>query len=201
MVTQGKLFVVSAPSGAGKTTLVTTVIERLVSEWHIRRVITYTTKQPRLGEVPGKDYHFIPVADFKEKVTQGFFIEWSTSYGYYYGSPRYILNDMAQGMSLVLVIDRAGARQIYVQLPDAILIWISTKDLTTLKERLLRRGTEDIGQIRYRLRLACEELEEEIRKPLYHYHILNDDFERALGELGLVVFDSLKKKYIKPFLV
>ncbi len=193
MARQGKLFIVSAPSGAGKTTLVTMAIKRLSSKCHIRRVITYTTKHPRSGEVPDKDYYFISVSEFKDKIAQKFFIEWSTNYGYYYGSPRYILNDMIHGTSFVLVIDRVGARQVYTQLPNAILIWIYIKDLATLQKRLMNRATESIDQVRYRLKLACEELEEEARKPLYHYHILNDDFERALRELELVVFDSLRK--------
>lgn len=193
MVRQGKLFIVSAPSGAGKTSLVVAAVKRLSVEHPIERVVTYTTKQPRPGETPGQDYHYISIAEFKTKIVQGFFIEWSVSYGHYYGSPRSILDNLSRGVSLVLVIDRAGARQVYAQLKDVVLIWIYTKDITTLQERLTNRATENFEQMRRRLQLAQEEIEEEAREHLYQYHILNEAFENALLELEYAILSSLKK--------
>jgi len=88
-MSNAKLFIVSACSGAGKTTLVNAVIENLrKKQVPIERVITYTTKQPRAGEVDGRDYHFVSVEDFQRKIQEGFFIEYSEAYGNYYGSPK-----------------------------------------------------------------------------------------------------------------
>jgi len=193
MAGQSKLFIVSAPSGAGKTSLVTAAIKRLSSEWPMERVVTYTTKQPRPGEVVGRDYHYISIADFKKKIAQGFFIEWSTSYGHYYGSPKNVLDNLTRGISLVLIIDRAGARQVCSQLNDVVLIWIYTKDLSILQQRLAHRATENFQQTHHRLRLASEEIKEEVQEQLYQYHILNDSFESALRELEYVILSSLKK--------
>lgn len=192
MVRQGKLFIVSAPSGAGKTTLVTAAIQKIMSEYPIKRVITYTTRAPRHGDISGQDYHFISEEEFRAKIEQGYFIEWSVAYGFYYGSPRYIVDDLAQGVSLMLVIDRLGARQIYTQLSNAILIWIYTKDMATLQERLAKRATENYEQMLHRLMLANKEVQEEAHELLYHHHVLNDCFEKALQEIVSIVFRSLK---------
>lgn len=193
MIKPGKFFIVSAPSGAGKTSLVSAAIERLSPYFSLERVITYTTKQPRKTDIPGKDYHFISVEEFQEKIKKGFFIEWSSSYGHYYGSGRNILDKLAQGISLISIIDRVGAAQISAQLDDVILIWIYTKDLAVLQERLSLRGTENSKQIECRLTLAQKELEAELKEGLYRHHILNDCFESALLKLEAVIKGTLEE--------
>jgi len=180
----GKLFVISAPSGAGKTTLVRHVIERLQETHSISRVVTYTTKAPREGEaVEGVDYHFLSQADFEKKIGESFFIEWSCAYGNYYGSPSSIVTRMAEGHSFVLIVDRAGAQRIKEQIPEVILIWIYTSSLEVLKQRLIKRGGESPEQIVRRLEIALEEIEQESVRPSYNFHVLNEDFYESLEKL------------------
>ena len=193
----GKLFVVSAPSGAGKTTLVTEVIRRMGDVCSLERVITYTTKPARPGEDRhGIDYHYLSTQDFEAKIANGFFLEWSGVYGYYYGSPRSVLDELAQGFSRILILDRAGARATKRQYEPAVLVWIYTKNVAVLQERLAGRvrGADAADQIACRLALACEEIEQENQARLYAHHLLNDCFRTALRELeGLI-----KKELFEP---
>ncbi len=98
----GTLFVVSACSGAGKTTLVTRAIKELSISYPISRVITYTTKAPRMTEQNGIDYHFLSVEEFEIRAKNGFFLEWSNQYGNYYGSPHSIINDLPKAISVII---------------------------------------------------------------------------------------------------
>lgn len=180
----GKLFVISAPSGAGKTTLVRYGVERLRESHAISRVVTYTTKVPREGEAQqGVDYYFLSQADFEKKIGENFFIEWSCAYGDYYGSPNSIVNRMAEGHSCVLIVDRAGASRIKEQIPEAVLVWIYTPSLEVLKQRLIKRGGESPEQIARRLELAMSEIEQELVCPVYNFHVLNEDFCESLEKL------------------
>jgi guanylate kinase len=180
----GKLFVISAPSGAGKTTLVRHTIERLRESHAISRVVTYTTKAPREGEaLQGVDYHFLSQADFEKKIGEGFFIEWSCAYGHYYGSPYSLVTRMAEGHSCVLIVDRVGAGRIKEQIPEAILIWIYTSSLEVLKQRLIKRGGESPEQVERRLELALSEIEQEAIRPSYNFHVLNEEFYESLEKM------------------
>ncbi|MGE0009979.1 MAG: guanylate kinase [Candidatus Babeliales bacterium] len=191
-MTPGKLFVVSAPSGAGKTSLVLKALEQLNGRCLVERVVSYTSKTPRPGDVHGFDYFFIPKEEFLVKIEEGFFIEYSTAYGNYYGTPAHIVDNVAQGNSYILVIDRAGAKQIAQKTEHAVLIWIDIPDIETLEKRLVLRKTEDEDQLRTRLLLAQKELLEEKQENFYHYHICNDIFENALGELLSVIVANLE---------
>lgn len=185
----GKLFVVSAPSGAGKTTLVNKLIYSLkVDLYKIDRIITYTTRLPKKGEVAGIDYHFITETEFKNKIGESFFLEWSNAYGAYYGSPKNIINErLLAGNSLITVLDRAGAKMVKLAYPDAILIWITPPDLETLQERLNGRSRDSQAEITYRLELAQAELELEKEQKLFSYTLVNDDFNNALQDLSGIV--------------
>lgn len=187
----GKLFIVSAPSGAGKTSLVQSALEHLQGQCPIERVISYTTKSPRAGEKHGHDYYFITQEEFLKKIEAGFFIEYSTAYGHYYGTPRSIVDDLVFGRSYILVIDRAGAKQIKLKTDQIVLIWINIESIETLEKRLLLRNTEDKNQLKQRLLLAHKELLEEKDEKFYEHHILNNVFEAALQELVLVICESL----------
>lgn len=189
----GSLFVVSAPSGAGKTSLIHAVLTDLKSSHEIQRVVTYTTKKPRAGEVDGKDYHFISKELFEKLAKEGFFLEYSTDYAAYYGTPADISLKLAQGISLVLIIDRRGARQIVAKMPEAVLIWIDAPGLQELERRLRGRGTETESQISYRLEQAKIEIEQESRESLYPYHILNDNFLSAAQHLKRLIIDQIAK--------
>lgn len=182
----GKLFIVSAPSGAGKTTLVTRLLQDLRPHYAIERGITYTSRAPRLGEQHGIDYHFISSAEFEAKIAQSFFLEWSGQYGAYYGLPRSIIDQMEQGRSFFMILDRSGARAIKEQVPGAVLIWIKTGSVEVLKERLLARGKDTAEQIEHRLRLAHQEIQQEEENPLFNHAILNDSFEIAVENLKAI---------------
>lgn len=185
---KGKLFILSAPSGAGKTTLVTALLERFGRYYTLERVITYTSKAPRQTERPGIDYHFISPEEFERKINEGFFMEWSKCYGTYYGSPRSVLDEVARGKSFIAILDRLGAQNIVRNSYDqAILIWLYTHSMNDLRVRLEGRNTETQEQIERRLVLAQQEIYEECVSPQYHYHILNHDFERALKKFERVL--------------
>lgn len=174
----GKIFIVSAPSGAGKTTLVTKAIEELGSHYSLERVVTYTSRPPRATEKQGIDYHFISEHEFAQKIHEGFFLEYSTAYGTYYGSPRHVINKVEAGTSYIMIVDRLGAQRVVEQLPETITIWLQV-ELPLLKERLEKRGSESDAQITRRLALAAEEFEQEWQSPFYNYYVYNDNFDDA----------------------
>jgi len=138
----------------------------------VTQVVTYTTRDIRKGEKPG-DYHWISEAEFKQKIDQGFFLEWSNAYGAYYGTPRSILNDIAQGKIDILIVDQVGARLLKAQIPDAVTIWLSVPSLEELRKRLINRGRETPEQIEKRLRIASEEMENEKKCKFYAFFVDN----------------------------
>lgn len=188
----GKLFIISAPSGAGKTSLVDAVLCRLKPVCSIDRAITYTSRCKRKGEQEGVDFHFLSDDEFKCRIDQGFFVEWSCEYGHYYGSPACIVDDLQVGCSRILVIDRKGAMQVLEHIKDPVLIWIQVKNLDVLKSRLLSRGLNTKEQIEERLKLAKIEIEQEAKNPFYKYHILNDVFDQAAKNLELIFLKELE---------
>lgn len=188
---RGCLFVISAPSGTGKTTLVEAVLARMAHQ-RLERVVTYTSRQPRIGEREGVDYYFITEELFSLYRDQGFFLEWSGSYGNLYGTPSSMVNKLLEGVSLLLIIDRAGARAICRILPEALLIWITPPSYEVLEQRLRVRGTDAEAVIQRRLSLAREELEAADRDNLYHHHLVNENFGVAAAELV-----SLLESYLK----
>jgi guanylate kinase len=186
----GKLFIISASSGAGKTTLVNAVLQRIQSTYDVNRVLTYTTRAPRQGEVDGIDYHFLTIQAFEYRITQGFFLEWSNAYGAYYGSPSSIVEELPRGKSYIAILDRAGAEQVLKVYPGSVLIWIYT-DIMSLRDRLVQRKTETNEQIEYRIQLAKKEIEEENFKKFFTFHVHNDDFNGAIQELEVLVVNLL----------
>jgi len=188
----GKLFIVSAPSGAGKTTLVEHVIGRLGQTYALSRVVTYTTKAPRPHDKDKQDYCFISVAEFEQKITQGYFLEWSNAYGQYYGTPATIIDELRKGRSLILIVDQVGARQLKKKIDDAVLIWLYTASLQVLKERLVIRGTENEAQIERRLRLAETEILYEKKERFFDFHVLNEDFFQAINELEAIFLKCIQ---------
>lgn len=190
----GTLFVISASSGAGKTSLVTEALKRLKKELDISRVVTYTSRDPRSNEVNGVDYHFLAKEEFSKKEYDDFFLETSKAYDHSYGSPATIPDDLKRGKSLVVITDRTGARALAKEAPGSILIWITVPDFDTLKKRIKSRGTEDAKQTEKRLKLAQQEMDEEQKQPLFQYHLVNDEFDRAVAELMLIINEEIKKE-------
>lgn len=192
MKAKNKLFIVSAPSGAGKSSLVAAVLETVGNQHALERVITYTSRQPRAGEVEGVDYHFIASCEFEARIKAGFFIEWSAAYGTYYGTPRYITEGLERDTSYILVIDRIGAGQIVKSIPEAVLIWITVPSLEVLLDRLKGRGTETEEQIMRRMSRAKVEIDEEEKEPFYRYYVINDDFDATKSKVILIILSELR---------
>lgn len=177
----GLCFIVSAPAGTGKTTLVKMLVEefpRVVSS------ISYTTRKKRQGETEGKDYHFITKEAFEAKIAASDFLEYVQLYGDYYGTCRkWVLDKMKQGIHVVLVIDTQGAMQLK-KLFTAVYIFISPPSLEVLKERLAKRKTESPDAMVKRIAWAAQEM---AAAPQYDYHIINDDLSTAYQVLRSIV--------------
>lgn len=183
----GKLFIVSGPSGVGKTTVVTQFLDQHRHLFDIDRVVTFTTKQPRSTEVHGVDYHFVAQHDFDAKAQEGFFLEKSGEYGASYGTPIHIMYELPRGSSKILVIDRVGAAQIMEKHPDVVLVWIEVSSLSVLADRLSKRSTESVEQVKHRLQLAEKEIQAEKNAPMYHHYIENDKLDNAITKLFDIV--------------
>lgn len=188
-----KLFIVSAPSGAGKTTLVNAVIDRLRPEYALERVVTYTTKPQGPGEQAGIDYHYVTLQDFERKIESGFFLEWSTAYGNYYGSPAEVIERVAHGHPLIMILDRAGARSVLQAVCQAVLIWIYPPDLSTLEQRLRARARDSEQEIERRLLLAQAEMADEEQNPVFLYRFKNENFEKSCAKLQRILHAELQK--------
>lgn len=180
---QGKLFIISGPSGVGKTTLANALLTNLGKRYNMHRVITYTTKLPRKGEVSGVDYHFISQTEFESKLAEGFFIEYSKVYGHYYGSPRTIIKELDLGKSFILIVDQLGAHKIKEQFSQAILIWITPPSLHELVNRLQGRATESDLDIQKRLMIARNEIETVAQRPVFDYIVENDILTQTINNL------------------
>lgn len=189
----GKLFVLSAPSGGGKTTITHKIIELMHPDYNLSRVITYTSRTPRSTDKPGIDYHFLSKTEFEEKIERQFFLEWSQDYGNYYGTPADLIINVEQGSSFIAVVDRLGVRSILSKYQHAVAIWLEPPSLQILEGRLRARKTELEEQIQKRLSLAKQELEEERLVNLYHYRLINDLFDQTVGELHHIIMQELKK--------
>ncbi len=187
----GRLFIISAPSGAGKTSLVEAAIPIVNKQHQIEQVITYTTKKPRSTDPKMRDFHFIDTTEFERRIKEQFFLEYSNAYGAYYGSPRSVIDEIQKGRSFILVIDRVGAQQVIKQVPDAVLVLILVANTQILKERLTARGTETSAQIEYRLKRAHVEIDLEAKNRLYTHHLLNDDFMTAVEQLVSIISEKL----------
>ena len=170
---KGLLVIISGPSGSGKTTIVRELISRMQDRYPVAQVVTYTTRDIRKGEKPGVDYHWVTQEEFEQKIAQGFFLEWSTAYGAYYGTPRSVLDDIAQGKIDILVIDTVGARFLKEMIPDAVTIWLTAPSLEELRKRLINRGRDTPEQIEKRLRIASQEMENEKKCKFYAFFVDN----------------------------
>ena len=179
---RGSIFIVSAPSGAGKTTLCRMITERLKG---IEHSISYTTRAPRPGEVNGRDYYFVDREEFMRMVEGGEFIEWAEVHGNLYGtSKRRLMERIEQGMDVILDIDTQGARQIRQQALEATFIFIMPPSMEVLKQRLLNRGSDSEDVIKKRLKNALDEIADYKH---YDYVIINDILEDAFDELKAVI--------------
>lgn len=179
---RGSLFVVSAPSGAGKTSLCRKLCETLPG---IRFSVSYTTRKPREGEVNGKHYFFVSPETFRAMITADEFVEWAEVFGNYYGTSAGKIEEMmAAGTDVILDIDVQGAMQIQKRVPDSRLVFIMPPSMKVLRERLAGRMTDSEDAIVKRLAKARDEMKEYKK---YNYVIINDTFDIALADLYSVV--------------
>ncbi|MFO1405986.1 MAG: guanylate kinase [Steroidobacteraceae bacterium] len=179
---RGRLFVVAAPSGAGKTSLVRALMER---ERGLRFSVSYTTRPQRPNEVDGRDYHFVTRGQFDRMVDEGRFLEHATVFGNSYGTGRdQVEESLAAGQDLVLEIDWQGARQIRAALPECHSIFILPPSRAELERRLRGRGTDDEAVIRRRLGEAADDM---THWREFDYVVVNDDFGQALDLLAAIV--------------
>ena len=178
----GSLFVVVAPSGAGKTSLVRAMLEQRPQ---VEVSVSFTTRAPRPGERDGTDYHFVDRADFLRRREAGEFLEWAEVHGNLYGTSRaWIGQRMALGRDIVLEIDWQGAEQVRRMFPDAVGIFVAPPSIETLHERLTRRGQDSEQVIAQRMQAARSELAQASR---FQYVIINQDFATALRQLSSIV--------------
>lgn len=178
----GTLFIVSAPSGAGKTTLVKALVR---SEPRLDISVSHTTRAPRQGEEDGVDYHFIDENVFAELVTQGAFLEHAGVFDHHYGtSTAGVEALLRKGVDVLLEIDWQGAAQVRAQRPDCVLIFVLPPSAATLEARLRGRGKDNEQVIHRRMRDAVREMSHYSE---YDYLIVNDDFNRALDDLRGIV--------------
>lgn len=175
---QGRLFVISAPSGAGKTSLVKALVE---STPEISVSISHTTRAMRSGEQDGVNYHFVSVETFQELVQKSSFLEHARVFDNYYGTSRdSVLEQLEQGDDLILEIDWQGARQICDEIPDTVSIFILPPSREELERRLQSRGQDSDEIIARRMQDAKSEIS---HYKEFDYIVINDDFEKALVEL------------------
>ena len=178
----GLLFVVSAASGTGKTSLVKALLER-VNNLHVS--VSHTTRGQRPGELDGVHYHFTQKQDFIDLVEQGGFIEYAEVFGNYYGTAQATVKDqLAKGHDVLLEIDWQGAQQVRNLFPESKQIFILPPSQFDLRERLSNRGTDAVDVIEHRLGCAVEDMQQYVN---FDYVIINDDFNKALHDLEAVI--------------
>jgi guanylate kinase len=178
----GLIFIISAPSGTGKTTLVKEVIQQLPG---LRFSVSFTTRLPRPDEREGEDYHFVSHSVFQKMVDKNEFLEWAEVLGNRYGTPRPDLKKMEiEGVDLMLDIDTQGAKKVAKEISQPVLIYLLPPSLRVLKERLVNRGMDSLERVKFRLSNARRDMEEAYG---YQYVIVNDRIEDALEKLKSII--------------
>jgi guanylate kinase len=190
MERRGLLFVVSAPSGAGKTTLCKELVALVPG---LRHSVSYTTRNPRPGETHGREYFYVDEREFRDMIARGEFAEWAPVYGHLYGTPRAALTAMMDsGIDVLLEIDTQGALQIKKKFEDAVYIYIMPPSIEALRARLLQRAGDSPEEIQRRLQKARDELWS-YRE--YYYIVKNDEMGQAIKELqAIVLAERIKTK-------
>ncbi|MBQ0721786.1 MAG: guanylate kinase [Gammaproteobacteria bacterium] len=182
MTARGQLFIVSAPSGAGKTSLVKALVDTLRG---IEVSVSYTTRTQRNGEKPGADYHFTDAAGFQEIVDNDGFLEHATVFGNSYGTSRALVEEkLRQGVDVILEIDWQGALQVRESMADCCTVFVLPPSKEVLEDRLRGRGQDSEEVIEKRMKTAVDEMSHYNE---YDYLVVNDKFDTALQELIAIV--------------
>lgn len=188
MDTTGKLFVFSAPSGSGKTT----IVRKLLREFDdLVFSISATTRKRRGNEVEGKDYFFINEEEFKRKIENEEFIEWEKFYGYYYGTLKsFVDKQLEQNKSVLLEVDVKGAVRIKKKYSNSVLIFIAPPSKEVLKQRLINRKTETAEDLQKRIERAEMELE---YRDKFDYVVINENLDKAIEEVKKIIKKEINK--------
>jgi guanylate kinase len=182
---RGLVFVISAPSGTGKTTLVKEVIQQLPG---LQFSVSFTTRLPRPNEREGEDYHFVSHAVFQRMVEKNEFLEWAEVLGNRYGTPRPDLKKLElEGIDLILDVDTQGAKKAMKEIDQPILIYLLPPSLKVLRERLLNRGVDSLEMVKFRLSNARKDIEEAY---WYHYVVVNDRIGDAIEKLKSIIISE-----------
>lgn len=184
MTVPGNLFILSAPSGAGKSSLIKGFLEQ-GCERKLQVSVSHTTRAPRPGEVDGVHYHFVTIEVFKQLIEDNAFYEWAEVFGNYYGTSEFAIDEqLSQGIDVFLDIDWQGAQQVRLKKPQVTTIFICPPSRAELEKRLTNRGQDSAEIIAERMERAqaeCSHYQE------FDYIIVNDDFDKALQDLNIVV--------------
>ena len=179
---EGILLVISGPSGAGKGTICKALLEKRPD---MAYSISCTTRQPRNGEVDGKNYFFKSREEFENMIANDGFLEHADVYGNYYGTPKaYVMDQVAQGKDIILEIDPQGALQVKKNYPNGVFVFIVPPSLSELSKRIYNRGTDAVDVIQKRLSAATSELAYASK---YDYIVVNDEVEKATTKVNNIV--------------
>ncbi|MEO6726911.1 MAG: guanylate kinase [Blastocatellia bacterium] len=199
----GNLFIVSAPSGAGKTTLVGAVVQ---ADGRVKESVSFTSRAARVGEQDGVHYHFVPRGEFEAMIGNGDFLEWAEVHGNLYGTSRRLVEELiAAGNDVILTIDVQGATQARALFPGAVGVFILPPSRQVLLQRLQTRGANAADDLQIRLINALYEL---AQYKHFDYVIINDDLKRATSELIAIITaercrlkqrDEIAEQIIQPF--
>lgn len=182
------LYIIVAPSGAGKTSLVKALVASLENT---KISISYTTRDKRPGEKDDQDYHFITLPEFEEKIRQKLFLEYANVFGRYYGTCKeWVESQLAEGFDVILEIDWQGADQVKALMPESVTLFILPPSLEALRERLIHRGQDSAEVINHRLTEATLEISHYAD---FDYLVVNNVFEDALSDL-LLIFKAERLK-------
>jgi guanylate kinase len=178
----GTLFVISAPSGAGKTSLVRALLESMTG---IDVSVSHTTRDQRPGEIPGQDYHFVGVDEFQAMIHAGAFLEHAEVFGRYYGTAQaQVEQQLASGRDVILEIDWQGARQVRRLMPGCVSIFILPPSRSILEQRMRKRGQDSDAVIANRMQSATDEMS---HYGEFDYLLVNNDFDLALTQISAIV--------------
>lgn len=189
MMKQGRIFILSGPSGAGKTTLYEKVLTDPAIAQQIAKTVSVTTRAPRPNEVNGVDYFFVSKKMFLYKKKAGHFLESQKVFDNYYGTTLMAVKDILRsGKHVLLCIDVKGANIVCKKIKDVVRIFVKTPTIKELEKRLKARGTEEAAVVKLRIDTARTELKEEKK---YQYSVINDDFKKAYIELKQVLLAEM----------